>query len=121
MTQASDMREISRQALLDKRKRGEAFVLVDVLAHDHFTHVHLPGAINVPVNLLRDLAPLLFGLHEGIVVYCANPACSASMTAAKILGQLGFTRVYDYTGGIEDWEEGREALISHGELVTPAG
>ncbi|HOF89030.1 MAG TPA: rhodanese-like domain-containing protein [Armatimonadota bacterium] len=121
MTPTREVREISRQALVDKRRRGEAYVLVDVLAHEHFVHRHLPGAINVPLHILRDLAPLLFGEHDEIIVYCANTACAASATAAKILGGLGFTNVYDYAGGIKDWEEAGEAVLAHGALVTLKG
>ncbi len=116
MVRTSEVREISRLALIDKRQRGDAFVLVDVLAHEHFVSIHLPGAINVPLNLLQDLAPLLFGKHDEIVVYCADTSCTASTTAVKILGTQGFTNVYDYKGGIKDWEESGETVVIHGEL-----
>lgn len=101
----TEIREITTDALVQKRQQGEAFILVDVLSHDHFAHVHLPGAVNVPVNVLRDLAPLLFGPNDEIVVYCASFECTASPTAVKILQQLGFTNVIDYAGGIKDWIE----------------
>lgn len=100
------IREISRDELVHKMHSGDPMVLVDVLTHEHFLRVHLPGAINIPVNLLRDLAPLVLGKHDQIILYCANFQCHASPTAAKILMQLGYTDVLDFTGGILDWEEG---------------
>ena len=103
MSEQTPVREITREELVQKRQQGEAFILVDVLSHEHFSHVHLPGAINVPLQLMRDLAPLLFSKQDPIIVYCANPECTASPTAAKILLQLGYTDVLDYAGGIQDW------------------
>lgn len=105
------IREITRDELLAAMRNGERFVLIDVLLHDHFERVHLPGAINVPVTLIRDLAPLLFGRHDRLIVYCASFECSASRTAANILMQLGFTDVQDYQGGIRDWEEGDQPVV----------
>lgn len=107
----SEVREITREALVEKRRRGEPFVLVDVLSHEHFEHIHLPGAVNVPLPVLRDLAPVLFGKHDQLVTYCANSECTASATAAKLLVQLGFTDVYEYTGGITDWIDGGQPVV----------
>jgi len=105
-TNEPEVKEITRDALAQKRRNGEPFILVDVLSHDHFMQVHIPGAINVPVNLLHDLAPLLFSPADEIIVYCANFHCTASVTAAKLLLRHGYEHVFDYTGGIMDWEEG---------------
>ena len=105
------VKEISRDELLHKRKRGDPYILVDVLSHKHFTRVHLPGAINVPLNLLHQLAPLIFSPLDEIVVYCASFQCTASTTAAKILMQQGYPFVLDYKGGIKDWEEGKQMVM----------
>ncbi len=88
---AVPVRQITREELWLKRQQGEAFVLVDVLLHEHFTRVHLPGAVNVPLNLLHDLAPLLFSPLDEIIVYCANTACTLSTTAAKITVARGMS------------------------------
>lgn len=108
---APDVRDITRDALVHKMHSGERFVLVDVLPHDHFERVHLPGAINIPVNMLRDLAPLVLGKRDQVIVYCANFDCTASPTAARILQQMGYTDVLDYAGGIQDWDEGGLPLL----------
>ncbi|HEY3377580.1 MAG TPA: rhodanese-like domain-containing protein [Armatimonadota bacterium] len=105
------VQEIARDEFVHKWHSGEPFILIDVLPHEHFLRVHLPRAINVPVNLLHDLAPLLFGQHDQLVVYCSNSACQASATAAKILMLLGYDNVLDYAGGILDWEEGGLPVI----------
>ena len=114
----ADIPEISRDELLAKRQRGEPFILVDVLSHDSYEHIHLPGAINVPVGVIRDLAPLLFGKDDEVIVYCASFDCTASPTATKILLQMGFTNVKDYAGGITDWIESDLPVVHHEQALS---
>lgn len=67
-------RTISREDLQNKIKRGDKFQLVETLPKVAYEHVHLPGAINLPPDDVRDLAAtLLPDKHAEIVVYCANP------------------------------------------------
>lgn len=103
--------EISRNELLEKRRRGDAFILVDVLPHEHYLRAHIPGAVNVPLILLHELAPLLFSPLDEIIVYCSNVHCTISTTAVRVLKQHGFTYVFDYKGGIMDWEDGGQTVI----------
>ena len=65
---------ISRDELRKKLERKDAFVLVETLPAATYHHVHLPGAINLPPDQVRDLAPtLLPDKNADIVVYCASP------------------------------------------------
>lgn len=106
-----EVKTITRDRLAEMFRNGEPFVLVDVLAREHFDVVHLPGAVNVPLPLVRELAPVLFGWNDTIIVYCSSFACHASGTAAKILTSMGFTDVLEYAGGIDDWARGELPLI----------
>jgi rhodanese-related sulfurtransferase len=65
---------IFRDELKLKIDRGESFVLVETLPAASYHHAHLPGAINLPLDQLKQLAPdLLPNKAAEIVVYCANP------------------------------------------------
>jgi len=64
---------ISREELQQKMDRKEHFTLVEALAPDKFAHAHLPGAINIPVDRVRELAPnMLPDKNAEIIVYCAS-------------------------------------------------
>jgi len=41
-------KDITRDELKEKMDRGDDFVLVDALSHQHYASRHLPGAINLP-------------------------------------------------------------------------
>lgn len=65
---------ISRDDLKGKMDRGEGFTLVETLAPVAYQHAHLPGAINLPPDKIKELAPqLLPDKSAEIIVYCASP------------------------------------------------
>jgi rhodanese-related sulfurtransferase len=65
---------ISRNELSGKIDRGDSFLLLETLPATAYKHVHLPGAINMPPDQVKQLAAtLLPDKHADIVVYCANP------------------------------------------------
>ena len=65
---------ISRNDLKLKIDRGESFLLVETLPATAYHHAHLPGAINLPPDQVKQLAPtLLPDKAADIVVYCAKP------------------------------------------------
>jgi rhodanese-related sulfurtransferase len=65
---------ISRDDLKGKIDRGEDFTLVETLPAVAYHHAHLPGAINLPPDQVKELASqLLPDKSAEIVVYCAKP------------------------------------------------
>ena len=65
---------ISRDELKEKIDRADDFLLVETLPATAYHHHHLPGAINLPPDNVRTLAPqLLPDKGAEIVVYCASP------------------------------------------------
>ncbi len=65
---------ISREELKEKMDRGDDIVLVDTLAERYFRHSHLPGAIHLPVDEVKERAPeLLPDKDAEIVAYCLDP------------------------------------------------
>ena len=77
------------------------FILLDTRTQEEFDEEHIPGAILIPYDELRERAVTeLTDLSVPIFVYCRTGNRSAY--SAYILASLGFTRVYDF-GGIEDY------------------
>jgi rhodanese-related sulfurtransferase len=68
------METISRDELKAKMDRGEKFTLVETLGEVAYHHAHLPGAINLPPDRVRELSPrLLPDKSAEIIVYCSSP------------------------------------------------
>lgn len=99
------MRTIDIETAREFQQRGIPFI--NVLAQEQHQRKHIAGSDNVPLGSLDFAAKVeqLTGSgDEPVVVYCANPACDASPSAAHQLEDAGFKEVMDFEGGIEAWE-----------------
>jgi rhodanese-related sulfurtransferase len=65
---------ISRDELKGKMDQGERFTLVETLPEAAYRQAHLPGAVSVPADKVKELAPrVLPDKSADIVVYCGGP------------------------------------------------
>ena len=105
-------KSITREELKDKLdKRDENFHLLEVLAEGPYKAGHIKGAINIPFKRVGSEAKKRFNKDDEIVVYCADAECTASDIAAEKLDSFGFTNVYDYHEGKEDWKEAGYPIV----------
>lgn len=96
---------ITRDVLVARLASPDRPVLVEALGAAFYADAHLPGAINLPVGRVDELAPkLLPDPAAAIVVYCSGTSTSAS-TVARRLVELGYREVAVYEDGKEDWVE----------------
>jgi rhodanese-related sulfurtransferase len=64
---------ISTRDLKAKLDRKESIKVVETLAPERYREAHIPGAVNIPPNKIKDLAPRLLPAKDAeIVTYCAN-------------------------------------------------
>jgi rhodanese-related sulfurtransferase len=95
---------ISRQDLHAKIKDRQPLVIIEALPESHYLKEHLPGAVHIPHDRTRELAPhLIPDKSAEIVTYCASASCQNSHVAAETLRALGYTNVSVYAGGKQDW------------------
>lgn len=98
--------EIGRTELQRRIESGDDIALVEALPALYYSDAHLPGALNLPLDSVDELAPALLPDKErAVVVYCSNRPCQNSLIAARRLVELGYTQVYDYAEGKQDWIE----------------
>jgi rhodanese-related sulfurtransferase len=97
---------ISREELREKQLASEPFVLVEALDEPYFAQGHLPGAINMPLGRLEEVARRhLPETSVPIVVYCASSTCKNSEVAARKLESLGYANVRVFAGGKAGWKD----------------
>lgn len=97
--------ELTLEELKLKIDEGEIFNLVEVSNQSDFNQGHIPGAVNIPLNTLRETADQKFRKYEQIVVYCRESSSSVGITSARILQSLGFSNVLLFRGGKKAWQE----------------
>lgn len=89
-----------------KKEQGEALAVINVLEPETFRAEHIPGSVNVPGkrdDFVKQVETEAGGKDRPVVVYCASASCNASPTAARKLDEAGFSRVYDFAGGMKAW------------------
>ena len=98
---------LSRSELKTWLDQEKDLTLIEVLPQESFREFHIPGAINIPGDQLRNrIAEVAPNKDKTVVVYCASPSCTASDRAAELLVEMGYTDVHDYRGGKSHWKEG---------------
>jgi len=103
-TTTGDIELISPQQVYDVVNSEDSVQLVDVRTPNEYKVSHLKGAQNICVtsdNFKEKVKTL--DKNKPVYVYCKMGTRSA--TAAKLLKDLGFTKIYDMDGGILLWEE----------------
>lgn len=96
-----DWDPISPHELKAKMDAGESFVLVDVRTRLELqARGPLPGALHIPIDLLRRQLQKLDPEKETIL-YCAQGF--RSYLGNRILAMRGFKRVRTLSGGMDNW------------------
>jgi rhodanese-related sulfurtransferase len=99
-------RSIKREEIQKLLASKTPVTIVEALPEGYYAKGHLPGAINLPHDKVRELAPSLLPDKTAlIVVYCANTPCPNSAIAARTLDALGYANVAEYVEGKQDWME----------------
>lgn len=80
-------------------------LLIDVRARSEYKEGHIPGSINIPLQMLDKVDDEAESFNIPLFVYCYSGGRSSQ--AAVLLGELGYTDVRniggiaDYTGEVE--------------------
>src|SRR5699024_9690324 len=83
--------------------------IIDVRSEESYKKAHIQGAINLPIDSLRDSLNSLNKKNK-IVVYCGLG--ESSLVAQEILVNNGFEKVYNLTGGLSNYRTLNEEKIS---------
>lgn len=102
-----DIKGISCHELVEKLERKDQFKLVMTYSEMAFKAKHIPGSLNIHSE---ESAAGLLEFTDEIVVYCVNKQCVASVTAYRILENMGFKNLYRFAGGLEEWESDGQEL-----------
>lgn len=92
---------VRREELLKLVKKGEAMV-IDVRPEAEFAAGHIPGAVNIPIEVLPKRLKSLPKDQE-IVAYCRGPYCMFALDAVTALRKKGY-RARRLEDGFPEWK-----------------
>ena len=74
MAAEGHVKTIDRDELKARMDAKERFFLIETLAEEKYRYAHLPGALNIPPERLKDLATFVLpDKNAPVIVYCASP------------------------------------------------
>lgn len=108
---AEDPPYIEPQALSERMESGDTELLVlDVRSTAEFDEGHIPGAINIPHDVLGErIAELGPAGERDLIVYCRSGRRSA--IALETLKEAGFSRLFHLEGDYLRWSEESRAVV----------
>ncbi len=101
-------RPIAAERVNDWLKEIEPPVLLHVLPEESYGWEHLPGAHRATVyeiDFLDQVHHAVTDPTQPVVVYGAGPASREASMAADKLQKAGFTDVWEFAGGLEEWRK----------------
>ena len=92
---------IAPEAAKKLLESDEEVILVDVRTPAEYAEKHIPDSVLIPVDQLeKEASSRISSKDTQIIVYCRSG--NRSVTAAKALVNMGYTKVYNL-GGINAW------------------
>lgn len=85
---------------VDQFRRTDGAMLLDVRGEDEYAEGHIPGSVNIPLQILPTKKGLPEDLDTPIFVYCRSGG--RSRRAAAFLEKTGYENVKNI-GGIMNW------------------
>lgn len=93
--------QIGMNEAVSMMEEESEYIILDVRTPEEFVDKHIPGAINVPNEIIETEAlSQLPDKDQLILVYCRSG--NRSKQASEKLVALGYTNVVEF-GGINDW------------------
>jgi len=81
-------------------------LVIDVRGEDKYQSRHIPGALSIPLAILRMGIPgsLAHAQDKPILVYC-NDGVTTGPEGTQILNQAGYKQAVNVKAGIEGWAD----------------
>lgn len=97
----ADHRKVTASELISIMEAREAVTLIDVRTPEEYGQGHIPGAVLVPLDTIKEIKKLP-GSEGRVIIYCRSG--KRSLTAIGILADKGITSVEELEGGINAWK-----------------
>ena len=97
----STYRQINAEEAAAMMEEESGYLILDVRTAEEYIQKHIPGAINVPNEIIgTEDIPELPDKEQLILVYCRSG--NRSKQASEKLVKQGYTNIVEF-GGINDW------------------
>jgi rhodanese-related sulfurtransferase len=107
---------VTAEELITLAGRLPGLVLIDARLASDRRHGYLEGSVNLPdeETSCPRLADLVPATDAPVLFYCNGPACLRSAKAVRVALGCGYTQVYWFRGGLQEWRDKRYPFLTEG-------
>jgi rhodanese-related sulfurtransferase len=104
--QIPGIEKVNAEQLIDLAADTPDLLIIDSRIANDRAHGYIEGSISLPdtetdCDALAKLIPVK---RHPTLFYCNGPTCGRSARAVKIAMQCGYTNLYWFFGGFEEWQ-----------------
>ena len=105
--------KINSEALIQLARDNDDLVIIDSRIRSDRRQGYIAGSISLPdtETSCSSLFPIIDKKNTTTVFYCNGPKCRRSDRAIVIARGCGYTNLYWFRGGFEEWQD-KSYLIS---------
>ena len=98
--------KVSAEEVIELAESKPDLVIVDARKPSDYQKGHLEGAVNLPntETTPESLAKVVGGKATPVLFYCNGIKCGRSVDASKKALAAGYTNIYWFRGGVEEWQ-----------------
>ena len=96
---------IDAEMLIEMAAKHDNLVIIDSRIHSDRRQGYIANSVSLP-DIETDCSSLfrvIFRKETPVVFYCNGPKCRRSDNAVKIASECGYTDIYWFRGGFEEW------------------
>lgn len=97
--------KVDAEGLLELAERAPGIVIVDARVRQDRLQGYIEGSISLPdvETSCESLARTIPEKSTPVLFYCNGPKCGRSVHSSRKALGCGYTRVYWFRGGFEEW------------------
>lgn len=105
--QIDGVTRVSAEGLLEQAQRNPRLVIVDSRIAMDRRQGYIEGSVSLPdiSTTCASLARVIPSKQHAALFYCNGVKCGRSVVALGIAKSCGYTRLYWYREGFEDWQQ----------------
>ncbi len=97
--------KVTAEDLISLVEQHDNLVIIDARTAQDYAGGFVEGAISLPNTVTNPeaLAKVLSGKDTPVLIYCNGVKCGRSVESCKIAVADGYSKVFWYRGGWDDW------------------
>jgi rhodanese-related sulfurtransferase len=99
--------KVDAEGVLDVAEKIPHLVIIDARIRQDRVQGYIEGSVSLPDvdTSCESLKKIIPRKSTPVLFYCNGPKCGRSVSSSRLALQCGFTQIYWFRGGFEEWKQ----------------